>query len=450
MTLIELKAENFMGLKAVRVRPTGAVTRIVGENEAGKTSVLDAISAALGGADRSPDLPIHRGKTKAVVIADLGDIIVTRKWSQKGGSTLEITSKDGERKQAPQQLLNSLMGRLSFDPLDFSRMKPTEQAATLAQIAGLDLGKLATERQQLFGERTAANRQAKDARSQLAGIAPAPAGTPDVEESVTAILDELKAAQEHNRTVEAANRAAEVASQEANAMLERFERARDLPGELADQRDKEIERVKADYAAKIETAKEMSLRLGETAEKLQAKATELATDAGKLIVLETATLQDRASKAEAVNRAVWAKRSRASKEAEAVAHEKRSDELSKKLDALEERKSAALEKAKFPVDGLAISEAGVTIDDIPFAQCSGAQRLRTSVGIGLALNPTLKLMLIRDGSLLDEKSMAMLAEMAEAAGAQVLIERVASAGEVGVRIVDGETVDEPAEDRKAA
>ena len=53
----------------------------------------------------------------------------------------------------------------------------------------------------------------------------------------------------------------------------------------------------------------------------------------------------------------------------------------------------------------------------------------------------LRLMLIRDGSLLDADGMKLLADMAESAGAQVLIERVQTGSEVGVEIADGEVVE---------
>ena len=51
-------------------------------------------------------------------------------------------------------------------------------------------------------------------------------------------------------------------------------------------------------------------------------------------------------------------------------------------------------------------------------------------------------MLIRDGSLLDEDGLRMVAEMADARGAQVWIERVSSTGNVGVVMEDGQVAKE--------
>lgn len=102
-----------------------------------------------------------------------------------------------------------------------------------------------------------------------------------------------------------------------------------------------------------------------------------------------------------------------------------------------EEQTALLASAKFPVPGLAFDAEGVTLDGIPFKQCSQGQALRVSVAIGLAANPKLKVLLVRDGSLLDAKGLQLLAEMAAAAEAQVFVERVGDGKECQVVIEDG-------------
>ena len=80
----------------------------------------------------------------------------------------------------------------------------------------------------------------------------------------------------------------------------------------------------------------------------------------------------------------------------------------------------------------------MTFEDIPFVQCSAAQRIRVSVAIGLAMNPELRVLLIREGSLLDKKNLALIAKMAEDADAQIWIERVSRGKECQIIIHDGE------------
>ena len=66
-----------------------------------------------------------------------------------------------------------------------------------------------------------------------------------------------------------------------------------------------------------------------------------------------------------------------------------------------------------------------------------AQQLRASVAIAMAANPKLRVIRVRDGSLLDERAMRLLAEMADAHDCQVWIERVDTSGSVGFVLEDG-------------
>ena len=65
----------------------------------------------------------------------------------------------------------------------------------------------------------------------------------------------------------------------------------------------------------------------------------------------------------------------------------------------------------------------------------------------MALNPQLKVLLVREGSALDRKSLALLGELAAAADAQIWVEQVKEVpGEgVSVFIEDGTVKPEPVE-----
>ena len=115
-----------------------------------------------------------------------------------------------------------------------------------------------------------------------------------------------------------------------------------------------------------------------------------------------------------------------------------SESLTEEIDRIDSEKARAIRDAKYPIEGLGFDVNGVTLNGIPFSQSSSAQQLKVSVAIGLALNPSLRVLLIRDGSLLDEKSLAMLGQMAEKAGAQVWVERVGVDDHTSVVIEDGQ------------
>ena len=80
--------------------------------------------------------PIRKGEKSAKVVLDLGDLIVERKFTEKG-SYLAVTNKEGLKYPNPQKVLDALCGKLTFDPLEFARQKPEDQAKTLAALVGL-------------------------------------------------------------------------------------------------------------------------------------------------------------------------------------------------------------------------------------------------------------------------------------------------------------------------
>lgn len=106
------------------------------------------------------------------------------------------------------------------------------------------------------------------------------------------------------------------------------------------------------------------------------------------------------------------------------------------MDAAREAKVAAA-VANVGLAGLGLDERGVTWGGIPLAQCSSAEQLRVAVGLGFAANPQIRIVLLREGALLDDTSLAAVIAMAEQADAQVWIEVVGDRGPGAVIIEDG-------------
>jgi hypothetical protein len=90
------------------------------------------------------------------------------------------------------------------------------------------------------------------------------------------------------------------------------------------------------------------------------------------------------------------------------------------------------------VPGLGFEEDAVTYNGLPFAQASDAEQIKVSIAMGMAGNPKLRVMRIKDGSLLDDDSMKVVEEMAVTNDFQVFVEVVDTSGKVGVYLVDGE------------
>src|SRR5260221_4288607 len=82
--ILKLSAENFQKITVVEITPDGNLIQITGKNGAGKTSLLNSIWVALGGADAMPGMPVRKGADKGHVTLDLGDIVVTRRFDAEG------------------------------------------------------------------------------------------------------------------------------------------------------------------------------------------------------------------------------------------------------------------------------------------------------------------------------------------------------------------------------
>jgi hypothetical protein len=398
-------------LKAVRLRPDKTLVRIEGRNAAGKTSVLDAIAAALGGGKQQPDLPVRKGAKKAKVVLDLGGLKVERRWTAGGGSVLEVSEKNGPKLASPQKILDKLVGDCTFDPLEFVRMKPGDQAAVLKRLAGLDWTTLDEKREQLFAQRTEAKREAKQAAHRVGTPPPKPESMMPVD--LAAVAEQQRTALEHNQAVEEAHRDASDMEQ------------------LALGADKDVRELK-DRLAKAEATLESA--------KAEASKTRAAADRMKPIELTDARAELEAGKAH--NDAIVAYKGYKERSALAEEASTKAEELNGRIERIDEEKAESLAAAKFPLKGLGIDIDGVTLDGIPFSQASSAAQLRTGVAIGLAGKPQCRVILIRDGSLLDESNLQALHDIATEHDAQVFLERVAdSASPSAVFIEDGEVAE---------
>lgn len=408
MRLIELRAENFKRLKAVCIRPDGALVQITGRNAQGKSSVLDALWSLLGGKDAAPKKPIRDGADSSTLYADLGELRVRRKFTA-AGSSLIVETAEGLRYQSPQAVLDTLVGKLTFDPLAFSRMSEADQAQTLRQIAGYDPTEIDKERARIFDERTVVNRNMKKFQSQLDGMPAVDA--PDTEVSISAL------AKEH---------AAAVAKKRAHdQMRENLARIAD-DGKTA---RTDVQRLEQELAAARERLESAQAAY---------RAQKAMVDALKDPDVDAITANMEA--AETTNAAVARKRERAAKVVEYEQRKAESERLTAALDELDAKKATALAAAKFPVDGLSIDGNVVIFNGVPLTQSSSAEQIRVGLAIGAALNPKLRVVLVRDGSLLDADGLRLIAEWAESNDMQVLLERVAESAPTGIVIEDGEVV----------
>lgn len=425
MRIVELRSENFKRLKAVSIRPDGSLVQITGRNGHGKTSLLDSIYVALAGKAAAPSVPIRRGEEQATIRLDLGDIVVTRKFkagkkNDEHGYTTSLTveNKDGATFKSPQRMLDDLLGELSFDPLAFARAKPREQIETLKRfVPDVDFEQIERDNAADYETRRDINRQAKEKRAQAEGIEAPDGPLEHIDE--TELVTRLESAHEHNAEIERRRSNREKLTTDADGR---------------DERADEHEQHAADLRRQADEADRQAAELRTEAKQLRDK---LAAAEALPEPVETAEIRAEIERAREHNHTVDAALRRRELEDEAEKLEAQSAELTAAMQARAEQKAQAIADSSLPIDGLTFDAETVQLAGVPFEQASDAEQLRASVAIAAALNPELRVIRIRDGSLLDEESLKLVAEMAEAQDMQVWCERVDSSGRIGFVIDDG-------------
>jgi len=422
MRIIQLEAQNVKRLKAIEIRPDGNVIVIGGKNGAGKSSVLDSIEYALGGKGALPSQPVRKGEKKATIVCDLGTLIVKRTMTVNGGGTLTVENKEGAVFKSPQAILDALVGKLTFDPLEFSKMDARKQVETLKGLVGLDFSELESERQSLYDKRTLVNNEGKALKARFEGMQEY-SEAPEMEVSVSGLMGELK--------------------ERGSVNYENEKQRLMLQQGIDDLKNQEVElghlsEQITDLQAKIDELKRL-----ETAKAKKVDITKASIEKAKprIKALQDADeeeIRDQIANAETVNQQVRSNQSKKVLSEELTKKRNVSEKLTNQINQIDDSKTSQLAAAKFPVDGLSFSASEVLYNGIPFNQASSAEQLRVSVAMGIAMNPKLKVLLIRDGSLLDEDNLKMMADMAQEADAQIWLERVGKGQEVSVVIEDGE------------
>lgn len=109
----KLEIENVKRIKAVKIEPTlNGLTIVGGNNNQGKTSVLDSIAWALGGEKYRPSEAQRHGSLippNLHIVMNNG-LVVERKGKN---SSLKVTDPEGNK--GGQQLLNEFVEQLALD-----------------------------------------------------------------------------------------------------------------------------------------------------------------------------------------------------------------------------------------------------------------------------------------------------------------------------------------------
>lgn len=426
LTVVRLDVDSFKRLRAAHVTPTPhGLVLVRGRNDQGKSSLLEAMQAALLGKAAAPELPITEGAHGAVTVVDLGELVVTKRWTRDSGgkakAALTVEAKDGSHLASPQAILDNLVGRFA-DPVAFLAMKPAEQVKTVLAVLGLDqqLQTLEERAARQFEERRDlgrdADRMAK-AEAQMAleveGLPGPPAGS-----SAEELTAQLQAITEHNQARERWASARSMAEARGSAARRRLEQIEAEMERLAQ------ERVQAavDLDAQRQAWAEANVAVGnlEPADPEPVMAQLRAHE-------QAAKHQGRRELLEETRQQAAAARS-AHAGADAA------------LEGTRTMIAELLRGARFPIDGMAYDpdQKLLTIGGIPFSQASQSMRIKVAAAVAMAGSPQIQVLFGREGSLLDDDSRLQLAQLAAERGFQLWLEVVDSTREgAGIWIEEG-------------
>ena len=401
---------NFLRVVEATASPKEmGVTIIGGDNEQGKTSMLEGFVSALNGKPPFKE-PIHRGADKADLELKIGPIggdpdnyfVVRRRFTEVNGvpkTGLKVQMPNGAEFPRPQEMLSELLPNL-FDIGKFLGMNAKEQAVTVRKALGLDTADLDVEYKEAFEDRKLVKRDLEAIKARGTGVE-VPEGTPEEEVSTADLLKQISDAQESNQATERKEQRLVAMDASINVDLETI-------AEI----DEQVKRLEARRQTALDSLNE---------KKAKRKALE---DAPVPEAINVAALQEQLQNAETINAAVRDRKRKDEWRAEWTALEKKRAALEVKLQTLEKAKADRLTKALGSVNipGFDITDEGVTVNGFGFNQVNTATQLKIAFMIAVRDDARLRFFRFSDGEKLTPASIKELDAIAREFGSQVLLE----------------------------
>lgn len=405
--IMALEAENVKRIKAVALTPSPTgLTLVGGNNNQGKTSVLDALAWALGGDRFRPDAAQRDG---AVAPAHLkvklsNGVVVERKGKN---STLTVTDPTGRR--SGQQLLNAFIEPLALDLPRFMEASDKEKADILLRIIGIgtELHTRDMEIKALYDKRTFTGQlaaQKKHFAEELISYPEAPDEPVSASDLIRQQQDILARNGENQR------KRAQLAAIE--------ERTRQLA-----QRVQELTRDLEVAEHQLSAAHDDLQDARKSTEQLQDES--------------TAELEASIRDIEEINRKVRANLEKSRAEDEAARYASDYDKLTEAITQKRADRMALLNGADLPLPELSVKDGALTYKGKHWRDMSGSDQLRVAAAIVRRLNPDCGFVLLDKLEQMDMTTLTEFGRWLEAEHLQAIATRVSTGSECQIIIEDG-------------
>lgn len=403
-----LEFENVKRIRAVALEPSASgLTVIGGNNNQGKTSILDTIAWALGGDRYKPSNPVRDGSTipPRIKITLSNGLIVERSGKN---SSLKVTDPNGKR--SGQQLLNSFVEELALNLPKFMEQPNREKANTLLQIIGVgdQLHQLERQETELYNRRRTIG-QIADQKKKYALEMPFYPDAPNEPVSALELIQRQQA-------ILAINGENQRKRQMAAQLVYQHDQ---LTGRIAEL-ERELQRVREEYAAN-------------TAELEIAQKT-----AAELQDQSTAQIEQDLQNIEAINIKVRANSDRERAEQEASDYSQQYVDLTNELDTTRQKKVDLLNGAVLPLEGLSVEDGELTYRGKKWDGMSGSEQLKVATAIVRALNPRCGFVLLDKLEQMDMVTMREFGAWLQSQNLQAIATRVSTGSECTIIIEDGQ------------
>lgn len=403
----KLEIENVKRIKAVKIEPTkNGLTIVGGNNNQGKTSVLDSIAWALGGDRYKPSNASRDGSTipPNLHIVMSNGLVVERKGKN---SSLKVTDPNGNK--GGQQLLNDFVEQLALDLPKFMESSGKEKAQTLLKIIGVgdQLTALEQQEKELYNERLYVGRTA-DQKVKFAKEQPY---YPEAPKDLVSPSDLIKQQQE----ILARNGA----NQKKRDQAVDLHVERNRLAEKVNSLEEELKRYKKQLT---QVDYDMTIAY-KTVEELQDES--------------TAELEESIANIEEINRKVRANLDKDKAEEDARTYQDQYTELTKKIESVRDEKTDLLNAADLPLPDLSVRDGELVYKGQQWDNMSGSDRLKVSTAIVRKLNPKCGFVLLDKLEQMDLATLHEFGQWLEQEGLQAIATRVSTGDECSIIIEDG-------------
>lgn len=403
----KLEIENVKRIKAVKIEPTASGLTIVGgNNNQGKTSVLDSIAWALGGEKYRPSQPQREGSTipPTLHIVLNNGLIVERKGKN---SSLKVTDPSGNK--GGQQLLNEFVEQLALDLPKFMEVSGKEKAQTLLKIIGVgdQLAVLDQQEKEMYNKRLAIG-QIADQKEKFAKEQPY---YPDAPKELVSPSELIRQQQE----ILARNGE----NQRKRDQVKKYEDSIYFLRQSVDGMKEQL----AEEEKKLREAEE-NLRIA------QMNTQDLQDES-------TAELEASISNIEEINRKVRANMDKDKAEEDAREYRDQYNALTADINKTRKAKTDLLQSAELPLPELSVKEGELIYKGQQWDNMSGSDRLKVSTAIVRKFNPKCGFVLLDKLEQMDMQTLNEFGQWLEQEGLQAIATRVSTGDECSIIIEDG-------------